>query len=81
MPSELTFKELQESHPTWARSNLDFARRGYSKGYDEFSKRMTLLTLPCTKCGEEMGEHEWGSQQFTCPVNPGSIEVLGLERK
>jgi len=73
---KLTYRELKESHPSWAKGNIEHALSGYSIGSDEFIKRMTLLSYPCMKCGDQMGEHGWLKDRFVCPTRE-EVEVVG----
>lgn len=77
MDYQSTSTGLQQAHPTWARSSIGFALRGYGKDEDEFVRRMVLLSNPCVKCGEEMGEHELSVRPLICPGG----EVPGWEQK
>ena len=73
-------KELQETKPTWLRENLVFALRGFRSGSsDEYIKRMTLLSMPCVKCGLEMGEHKIG-EKVMCPQRE-QVTITGPDDK
>jgi len=65
--------DVNEKHPKWTPENINHALKP-SNSYDRIQAEV-LLSAPCVKCGNEMGEHpfvfDWiGSGKFVCPVYP-----------